>query len=257
MSESVATLGAGKLLVFQPATGADEIALPVALGIQRFWSRRLKEAGRPSMYFVMVGKIERLVDAQGVDATSEDVAVGDKFVLPLGHLADDAEPARLIQAHGGRWGLVSAFGLTGPRFHLESRLLEVQDGAVRVLERHALDDDNIDLPRHIFEILTSTAQRTGARAPWHHWSDPFGSGDEVAALHYLKAEGACSMVEEGVRMRVADAFEPVVQALGQSPRMPLALEVARTLTRVLGEKDVASLALARELRRLRELGVNV
>ena len=64
MSESVATLGAGKLLVFQPATGADEIALPVALGIQRFWSRRLKEAGRPSMYFVMVGKIERLVDAQ-------------------------------------------------------------------------------------------------------------------------------------------------------------------------------------------------
>lgn len=257
MTESVSTLGAGKLLVFQPATGADAIALPVALGIQRFWKRRLKEAGRPSMYFVMVGKIERLVDAQGVDATSEDAAVGDKFVLPLEHAADDAGAGQLIQAHGARWGLISTLGLTGPRFHLESRLLEVQDGVIRVLDRAVIDDDNIDLPRHIFEILTSTAQRTGVRAPWQHWSDAFTTGDEMAALPYLKADGACSMVEEGVRMKVADAFEPVVQALAQSPTMPLALEVARTLTRVFGEKDVTSLAIARQLRRLRELGVQL
>ena len=243
--------------MFQPATGADAIALPVALGIQRFWMRRLKEAGRPSMYFVLVGKLERLVDAQGVDATSEDVAVGDKFVLPFEPLADDAGPAQLIQAHGARWGLVSTFSLLGPRFHLESRLLEVQDGAIRVLERQAIDDDNIELPRRLFEILVSTARLTGVRVPWSHWSDAFTTGDEVAALHYLKADGACSMVEEGVRMKVADAFEPVVQALAQSPTMPRALEVARTLARVLGEKEVTSLALERQLRRLRELGVQV
>lgn len=165
--------------------------------------------------------------------------------------------ADVIQAHGARWGLVSTFGLMGPRFHLESRLLEVQDGAIRFLERQAIDDDNIELPRRLFEILASAAQLTGVRTPWPRWSDAFTTGDEVAALHYLKADGACSMVEEGVRMKVADAFEPVVQALAQSPTMPLALEVARTLTRVLGEKDVTSLELARQLRRLRELGVQL
>lgn len=58
-------------------------------------------------------------------------------------------------------------------------------------------------------------------------------------------------------MTVADAFEPVVRALASSPTMSGAIEVARALTRILGEGGVPSLALARQTRRLRELGVHL
>ena len=257
MTEIAGTLGAGKLLVFQPATGDDAIALPVALGLQRFWGRRLKEAGRPGMRFVAVGKLERLLDGDGADVTSDEVAVGDKFVLPFPHMTDDVEPARLISMYGARWGLYSTFALTGPRFHLTTRLFEVQDEAVRLLEEHAFDEENIRLPHRLFEILVSTAMRTGVRTPWHDWSDCFTTNDEVAALHYLAADGVCSMVEEGVRMTVADAFEPVIRALAQSPIMVRGIEVVRELLRAFKENGVSDLAVARQLRRLRELGVRV
>lgn len=251
------TIGAGTLLVFQPATGADEIALPVALGIQRFWARQLREAGRPAVYFVHVVKLERLRDAQGADVTSDDVAVGDKFVMPHAGFGDDAEVARIVASSGARWGLCSSFSLMGPRFRLEARLVEADDGGLRVLEQREVEDDNLELPRILVEVVASAAQRTGVRPPSQHWSGPFTTADEHAALHYLKAEGVRSMVQEGVRLSVRDAFEPVVAALTASPTMVRAIETARVLVRDLGQRGVPDLALTRQLRRLRDVGVHV
>ncbi len=257
MTQTPATIGAGNILVFQPTTGADAIALPVALGIQRFWARWLKEAGRPGRYFVAVGKLERVVDAQGADATADDFAVGDKFVLPLGGFGDDAEIARLVVTYGARWGLHSSLALMGPRFRLEARVVEADADGLRVLDHRSIEDENLELPRVLFEVLASAAHGTGVRLPWQHWSGPFDTADEHTALHYLKAEGIRSMVEEGARVSVADAFEPVMAALAASPTMSRAIETARALVRELGQRGVPDLALARQLRRLRDLGVHL
>lgn len=257
MTETTATIGAGKLLVFQPETGADAIALPVALGIQRFWARRLKEAGRPAAYFVAVGKLERIVDAEGADATADDFAVGDKFVLPLAGFGGNDEVARLIVAHGGRWGMQSSLSLMGPRFLLKARLVEAGADGLRILDERTVEDDNLELPRILVEIVASAALRTGVRFAWRHWSEPFTTVDEHAALHYLKAEGLCSMVAEGARIRIADAFDPVVAALAESPTMGRAVETARALFREMSLRSVPELALARQVHRLRELGVQL
>ncbi|MEZ4449878.1 MAG: hypothetical protein R3B09_10405 [Nannocystaceae bacterium] len=256
MSEIAATFGAGTLLVFQPAT-ADVLPLPVALGFQRLWMRRLREAGRSAVRFVAVGRLDRLVDAQGADATSDLIAVGDKLILPLSPVTAEAELAGLASRYQARWGLSSTFEAMGPRFRLKALLFEAQEGDVRRLEEHAIEDDNLELPRILFEILTSATQRSGVRPPWHHWSEIFTTSDPLAALHYLAAVGTWTMVEEGVRMTVADAFEPVVQALRVAPRMAGSIEVAEALVRELGDHDVASLALSRQLRRLRELGLHI
>lgn len=151
MTQTTATIGAGTLLVFQPTTGTDEIALPVALGIQRFWSRQLKEVGRPAAYFVAVVQLERLRDAQGADVSSDNVAVGDKFVMPLAGFGDDAEVARIVVSNGARWGLYSSFALMGPRFRLQARLVETDGGGLRVLDEREIKDDNLELPRILVE----------------------------------------------------------------------------------------------------------
>jgi hypothetical protein len=139
--------------------------------------------------------------------------------MPLAGFGDDAEVARIVVSNGARWGLYSSFALMGPRFRLQARLVEADGGGLRVLDEREIEDDNLELPRILVEVLASAAQHTGVRPPWQHWSVPFTTADEHAALHYLKAEGTCSMVVEGARIGVADAFEPVVAALTASPTM--------------------------------------
>lgn len=66
---------------------------------QRFW-RQLKEAGRPAAYFVAVVQLERLRDAQGADVTSNNIAVGDKFVTPLAGFGEEGRPRRSCRGSG-------------------------------------------------------------------------------------------------------------------------------------------------------------
>src|SRR5687767_4491092 len=47
MSEIAGSLGDGRVLVLQPAT-PNGAGLDIALGIQRFWQKTLKNAGRPA-----------------------------------------------------------------------------------------------------------------------------------------------------------------------------------------------------------------
>lgn len=89
----------------------------------------------------------------------------------VGGVTEPGGSWRALGSRGGRWSAVA-----------------LPDSSRRC-RAEGVSYDNLERPRTLVEVLASAAQHTGVRPPWQHWSVPFTTGDEHAALHYLKAEG--------------------------------------------------------------------
>ena len=124
MTEIAGGIGAGTVIVFQPATPSG--GLEVALGIQRFWQKTLKQAGRPAACLIANTRVERI---EGTPPIEMPIAVGDKGVAAIGDWADEAATAALVVARGGRWGLVATLTAAGIRGGIETKLFEAKPGS--------------------------------------------------------------------------------------------------------------------------------
>src|SRR5690349_5895335 len=92
MTDLAGSLGGGRVLVLQPATPNGN-GLDIALGIQRFWQKTLKNAGRPAAC------INALMRVEAIDGTVPDglpIAVGDKSVAAFKDWADEGAVAGLV-----------------------------------------------------------------------------------------------------------------------------------------------------------------
>jgi len=250
MNELAATFGEGKLLIFQPAL-ANDVALIVGLGLQRFWAQALRDAGRPAFYFVSVGKVERAEEGS-------PLAIGDKIVLPQGpSVLEDPAISGLLGHFQARWGLSWSFELQGPRFTLRARLVEAHGPQLRELADWAIEDEVPALIHHSFEIIHAAALRTGVRPPWSSWQDLYGATDESAVAAFLAAVGLLSFGLEGQRLDPKQVLATLTRIFTPDPRMPFALDAAARLLAILADQGVPELDLARYRRELRQLGVQI
>jgi hypothetical protein len=250
MSLLAGALGEGKVLVLQPAMPSPS-HLEVALGLQRFWQKTLKAAGRPAACAVMIGKVEA-VHVEGELEGEPPIAVGDKHVLPVANWDDDGVVAASTR-FGCRWALVPTFVATESHVRLDTRFVEVDDGVVRpVGDAFALDTGWSAFPTHVWEVLVEVARRVGATPPYSRAEEAFDTVDVAAAIAILEAMGMLSMAEDHCRLEVRAVFASltsIVETVGAArPLVAIVPELFDHLGR-LGAHDLQLAGFLRSARR--------
>ena len=203
MTELAGGIGEGRVLVFQPAT-PNGGGLEVALGIQRFWQKTLKSAGRPAACILALTRVESI---EGTPPDGMPLAVGDKGVALFRDWADPKANAVMVQAQACRWGIVSTFVAAERGGKLATALIEVRDGTAHTITDWTFDAPYVELPQHVTDVLVESARRLGVRAPWSSAPEAFDTTDVGAAMMMLEQMGVLSMAEDGCRLKIDFVLE--------------------------------------------------
>lgn len=251
MSALAGGLGEGKVLVLQPATPSSS-SLDIALGLQRFWQKTLKAAGRPAACTVMIGTVETL-HVEGELDGEPPIAVGDKCVLPIADWEDDGGLAATLRRFGCRWALVPTFVATESHVRLDTRFVELDDDGVRAVgDAFALDSGWNAFPTHVWEVLVEVARRVGATPPYSRAEEAFDTVDVGAAIATLQAMGMLSMAEDRCRLEVDAVFANLTRIVATAgaarPLVALVPELFDHLGR-LGAHDLQLAGFLRSARR--------
>lgn len=214
MTELAGAIGEGRVLVFQPATPTGS-ALELALGIQRFWQKTLKHAGRDAACILALTRIESI---SGTPPDEMPFAVGDRGVACFKDWADPAANAAMVLSQRCRWGLVTTLTAAERTGRLEASLIEPKGAELATLGTWTFDGGYEGLPAHVTEVLVEVARRLGTRLPWSTAGEAFDSGDPGACMLMLEQMGVTSMAEDGCRLVIDAALGRLALLVGAAPR---------------------------------------
>lgn len=199
MSELAGSLGDGRVLVLQPAT-PNGAGLDIALGIQRFWQKTLKHAGRPAATIMALTRVEAI---EGVLPDGLPIAVGDKGVALFKDWADEVAVAALVLQRESRWGLAATFDASPRAATLATVLLEAKaQEPPRVIARRTFVGGYAELPEHVCSVLVDVARRLGTKLPWAHAPAAFDTDQPAACMLTLEQMGVLSMAEDSCRLKI-------------------------------------------------------
>lgn len=214
MTDVAGSIGAGTLIVFQPATPSG--GLEVALGIQRLWQKTLKHGGRPAACLIAHTRLEAI---EGPAPEGLPIAVGDKGVASIRDWADPATNAAIVVTRGGRWGLVASLAAASTHSALHTELFEASAaGGVSSIARWSFDGPVSLLPEHASTVLSDTARRLGVRSAPASYVDALDLDDPGLAMLALEVMGIVSMAEDDCRLHVDVALERLGLLASAAPR---------------------------------------
>jgi hypothetical protein len=247
MSELAGAIGSGRVLVFQPATPTGA-GLELALGIQRFWQRSLKSAGRPAASILALTRVESI---QGTVPDDLPIAVGDRGVACLRDWADPKANAALVQAQGCRWGLISTLVATEASAKLDTVLVEARSGDSPTLGSWSFDSAYGDLPAHVADVLADICRRVGTRPPWTTAAEAFDSADPGASLLVLEQLGVLSMAEDSCRLVIHVVLDRLELLATAAPRSQVVIALVPELLSHLARLGAHDIQLAGWLKRVK------
>jgi hypothetical protein len=237
VGDIAASFGAGNLVVLQPGFAGGP-GVEVALGLQRWWASQIKRIGRPAYYFLLTvpnpnGRKRLLVFPEWSDERINDVVV-DKLRC--------------------RWGLEFDYAPDGTQASMHTRLFEIgPDEQPFSIESWEHEGPAIEVPHHAFTVIVAVTRRLGAKLPFSNWTSAFGSNDAFAAMHFLRALGLQSLVEEQCDVTAPALLDALVTALEGAPAMDAAVELLPQVFTALREyEEITPLDLARAYRRARK-----
>lgn len=247
MSDVAGAIGEGRVLVLQPAvpTGA---GLELGLGIQRFWQKALKAAGRPAVSLIAHTRVEKI---EGTVPDGLPIAVGDKGVLSLGGWSDETRDALVVQ-HGCRWCVATTITPAERSARLDTVLVEAKVNApVRSIASWSFDASYVAMPAHVVGVLVETALRIGTRLTTTV-SDSFDTDDPGAAMMMLEQMGVLSMAEDGCRLMIAPVLDRLATLACAAPRSRVTVALVPELLGHLARLGAHDIQLAGGVRRVRK-----
>lgn len=248
MTELAGGIGEGRVLVFQPAT-PNGSGLEVALGLQRYWQKSLKAAGRPAACILALTRVE------SIDGTPPDgmpIAVGDKGIALFRDWADPSANAAMVLSQACRWGLVSTFVAAERGATLDTALIEARDGAAHTIASWTFDAPYVELPQHVTDVLVETARRLGVRAAWSSAPEAFDTTDVGAAMLMLEQMGVLSMAEDACRLKIEFVLERLAILVGAATHSRIVVALVPELLGHLARLGAHDIQLASWMRRVRK-----
>jgi hypothetical protein len=237
VGDIAASFGAGNLVVLQPGFAGGP-GVEVALGLQRWWASQIKRIGRPAYYFLLT------VPNPG----------GRKRLLVFPEWSEDRINDVVVEKLRCRWGLEFGYAPDGTDARMRTRLFEIgPDEQPFPIETWEHDGPAIDLPQHAYFVIAEVCRRLGAKLPVVGWTSAFGTNDPFAAMHFLRALGLQSLVEEQCDVTAPALLDALVTALESAPAMDAAVELLpQAFTALRDYEEITPLDLARAYRRARK-----
>jgi hypothetical protein len=248
MTELAGAIGEGRVLVFQPATPTGA-GLELALGIQRFWQKTLKRAGRDAACIMALTRIESI---EGTLPDGMPFAVGDRGVACFKDWADPAANAAMVNGQKCRWGLITTLVPAQGTARLDTELIEAREQVGAALGSWSFDAGYERLPSHVVEVLGEVSRRLGTKLPWTTAGEAFDSDDPGASMLMLEQMGVLSMAEDGCRLTLDVVLERLALLASAAPRSRVVVALVPDLLGHLARLGAHDIQLAGWMRRVRK-----
>jgi hypothetical protein len=238
VADVAGSLGQGQLVVLPPAFGGGE-GIEVAIGLARWWTRQLRQAGRESVWLMM-----------GVPGSANPRQLQVFDAWPERQVAE-----AMVAGLHARFGLAPEFTPRGTRTKVDVRLFEVTPaGTIQAIDAWAFDGENVGVPAFAFEVVAGASRCLGARPAAVSWQDAFGTADEVAVMYYLSALGAISLLEERFTTSAEIAVRAVMATYETAPAMQPSIDLmGELLLGMVAGVGASEIEIAGVLRRARKV----